>query len=365
MEKIWLQGDLAATPLAFLLFRIWKTKHSGSLIIQKGKQKKQIDFKKGEICVTPDSLDNNTLLTTAIELKYLSDSAKNNVQQHAQAGKIPLFTALNEKAQLDPAQLWDLLEAYIKKQLFPLFDWEKAGFSFNSETNREEHEILLYLSTIDIILEGVRGMKNYSLIKKALPKDDSHIKISPPEYADRLHLNPSEIYLYHVIEKDQCLQNIYKLSQLGKKDSQKIIFAFFSLGIATRARHNKINYASTDFSHADLHNLVEAFNQKCSYIFKYISKEIGPAAANVLEKCLEEIRPLLSPYFQTLNFDPEGKLNPGPLFKSGPALSGGDTKKVLLQDLNEILAAELLAVKKNLGKQHEADLIQHLEKIDA
>lgn len=364
MEKIWLQGNLSENSFASLLFRIWKTKHSGSLTIQTGKQKEQFDFKKGNICFSAAAIDNKTLLNTALEQSLISAAAKKNIRQYAQDNKIPVFTVLNEKSNLDPEQLWDLLETSAKSNLFPMFDWDKAAYSFNSEHTWEEHEILLYLSTIDMILEGVRRMKNYTLIKNSLPKEDSQIQISPPEYADHLHLSPAEIYLYHVIEKDQCLRNIYKMSRLGKKDSQKIIFSFFSLGIATRAQQKKPSYSTTDFSHADLHNLVDAFNQKCSFIFKYITKEIGPAAANVLEKCLEEIRPQLSPYFQDLNFDPEGKLNPGPLFKSGPTLSGGDTKRVLLRDLNEILAAEVLAVKKNLGKQHEADLIQHLEKID-
>jgi len=364
MEKIWLKGNLSDNPFASLLFRIWKIKHSGCLIIQKGKQKKKIDFKRGEICLSAASVDNNALLNTTLEQGLVSATVRKNVQLFAQTNKIPVFSALNEKTNIDPELLWNLLETSEKTSLFPIFDWEKADYSFDSEHTWEEHEILLYMSTIDIILEGIRRMKNFTLIKNTLPNEDSLIQISPPEYADQLHLSPAEIYIYHVAEKDQCLKNIFKMSQLGKKDSQKIIYTFFALGIATRAQKINLNYSSADFSHADLHNLVETFNHKCSFIFKYISKEIGPAAANVLEKCLEEIRPQLSPYFQNLSFDPEGKLNPGPLFKSGPTLSGGDTKKVLLQDLNEILAAEVLAVKKNLGKQHEADLIQHLEKIN-
>jgi hypothetical protein len=35
----------------------------------------------------------------------------------------------------------------------------------------------------------------------------------------------------------------------------------------------------------------------------------------------------------------------------------------LLRDLNEILISEILAVKKNLGHEHEAILINNLERI--
>lgn len=365
MENIRLQGNLSKTPFASLLFRIWKTKHSGRLAVINGKQEKKIDFKNGEICLSADSLENTILLNTALEQGLLSAALRKNVQQFAQKNNIPIFSALNEKTSLNPEQLWDLLEASEKTVLFSLFNWDQAEYSFDSEHIWEEHEILLYMSTLDIILTGIRRMKNYTLIQAALPHEDSYIQISPPDHADLLQLSPAEIYLYHVIEKDQCHKNILKMSRLTKKNSQKILFTFFSLGIASRAQEKPNNYSSPDFSHVELHSLVEAFNKKCSFIFKYISKEIGPAAANVLEKCLEEIRPQLSPFFQNLSFDPEGKLNPGPLFKSGPSLSGLDTRRMLLQDLNEILAAEVLAVKKNLGKQHEADLIFHLEKIVA
>ena len=49
------------------------------------------------------------------------------------------------------------------------------------------------------------------------------------------------------------------------------------------------------------------------------------------------------------------------LLKAKISLFSEEDRKVLLRDLNEILAAEVLAVKKTLGNEHESALIENLK----
>ena len=81
-----------------------------------------------------------------------------------------------------------------------------------------------------------------------------------------------------------------------------------------------------------------------------------------MNKCLEEIKTHLSPNLQKAGIGPDGRINLS-IKKTNRGLSNVDEKKAFIRDLNEILVAEILAVKKTLGNEHEATLIKNLQKI--
>jgi len=342
MEGVWLSGNLNELPLPFLLFKIWKSQRSGTLEIV-GEPGQSIDFKDGNICVTAQSI------------KQLKPPGKTSSRK---------ITAALEAGTKSPELLWQEMRTYCLEALIPLFDIAQAKYQFNSEHCWEEYEILFYLTTLDFILEGVRHMQNHALIEAHLPAEDKALKTQSPNYLNQIRLNPPEIYLYHVLESHRTLDDIYAASKLGKKETQRMLYAFFSLGIAGLPHTKMLNTQALELSQADIYNLLDSFNQKCSFIFKYISKAIGPAALNVLEKCIEDIRSHLSPPFQNIRFDAQGKVEISSIQITGSHLQGQRIQHLLLQDLNEILAAEVLAVKKILGNDHEAALIQGLEKIN-
>jgi len=206
-------------------------------------------------------------------------------------------------------------------------------------------------------------MQNYPLIEAHLPTEEKSLKPQSPNYLNQIRLNSPEIYLYHVIENQRSLKDVYAASELGKRETQKMLYAFLSLGLAGLPHTKVLHTQALELSQADIYNLLDAFNQRCSFIYKYISKAIGPAALNVLEKCIEDIRSHLSPPFQNIRFDASGKVEISSIQITGSSLQGRNIQLLLLKDLNEILAAEVLSVKKILGNDHEAALIQGLEKV--
>ncbi len=341
MEGVWLSGNLSESPLPFLLFKIWKSQRSGTLEI-KGDQGKSVDFKDGNICITPQTLK-------SLKLTKLTLSGE-------------IATPL-DKGSISPEALWQKMRSHCIDAFTPLFDIAGAKYQFNSEHCWEEHEILFYLTTLDFILEGVRRMQNYPLIEAHLPGEDKSLKPQSPNYLNQVRLNSPEIYLYHVLESQRSLEDVYVSSELGKRETQKMLYAFMSLGLAGLPHTKVLNTQALELSQADIYNLLDAFNQRCSFIFKYISKAIGPAALNVLEKCIEDIRSHLSPPFQNIRFDAIGRVEISSIQITGSSLQGRSIQHLLLQDLNEILAAEVLAVKRTLGNDHEAALIQGLEKV--
>lgn len=363
MGKNWLPGNFAETPFPFLLFRIWKTRKSGRLKIIENTTERNIDIYDGDPCVSIQSFNEELFTDSLVKTNLLEKPIQRRCLQFAQEKKIPLITALLELGIFPPDKLWKLVEVSVLKNLFPLFDIPGGEYSFDTETSLKKHEILLSIFAPDFILEGIRQMKNYKIIQKHIPSMDKKIQTFTPPYLNQIRMNHPEKYLYHSVEARPRLKELLEMSLLGKQESQKILMSLICLGLVGPSDTKKHDHSSPEFSHAEIYKMLESFNNKCSFIFKHISKEIGPAAFSVLEKCIEDIRSELSPLFRELRFDADGRIEPNSVLKTTSSLPTKDIKKTIIKDMNEILDAEILAVKRTLGNTHESTLVKNLEKI--
>jgi hypothetical protein len=106
--------------------------------------------------------------------------------------------------------------------------------------------------------------------------------------------------------------------------------------------------------------VVDSFNQMYSYIFKYMVREVGPIAENVLEKYLGTIRESRKDVFAGARLQKDGTLEPAVIEKNVDRYPEEQRRGLLVDALNELLYAELLAVKRTLGSDHEANIIRAL-----
>ncbi|MFB0564785.1 MAG: DUF4388 domain-containing protein [Candidatus Aminicenantaceae bacterium] len=363
MNELPLQGNLAETPLPQLLFSIWHKEKTGLLRITKEKIEKKLYFKKRNIVGELASFSEKDFLKMLIKKKMLNSSQLKKCRLFARQNKITVIKSLTEFALFSPLHLWQLMQTFFKEDFFSLFDWTDAEFYFESEDIPYESQILQESEIPNLILQGIRQMKNREVFEIHLPPEDESLKILFPFYIDQIRFEPHEKYLLKLIENAPNLKIIYDLSEIGKGETKRTIFAFLSLGIISTSHENKrVNYAH-EFLTDELDKILESFNSKCSYIYKYISKEIGPAAMSVLNKCLDDIKPQLSPPLQTLELRPDGRIEMKPTLRMNINLSSDKKWKNFLKDLDEILAAEVLAVKRTLGTGHETALIENLEKM--
>ena len=362
MENFRDHGDLASYPLPFLFFHIWKSELSGTLEIKRGKDIFLIDFKRGNICIGIHSIEKKSFLSFVTEKGILKEATSPKYQKSAKKTDLSFIRTLSATEHLPANELWTQMDAFIKDRLLHLFDYPQAEYLFHSDPVREEHKILFYIPTLDFILQGIRQMQNQDIILHHIPAPEVDIHLLNPDYLREIRLTPAEIYAYHVVESQKSIKKIYASIEISEKEVQKIIFSFLSIGIIGHSHSQSPNNYSSEFSQVHLYKMLDAFNAKSTFIFKYISKEIGPAAWSVMGKCIEEIRDHLSPFFQNVRLDADGKIEAASIQKTGSSSIREKARQTFLSDLDEILAAEILAVKRALGNSHEAELIKNLEK---
>jgi hypothetical protein len=363
MEQVWMHGKFAEKHFSQLLLHIWKAEGSGRLEVTKESTDLRATFRKGNLVIIKDFWDEEAFCDSLHKKQVLDSPTWKRCIKHAKGHKVSLIKTLIELAILTPQELWESLEEYQRADLLPVFDWEQGEYFFDTEKAVHEQKVLLQIPTLEFLHDGIRHMRNETLLNSLAPDESKTTEKLFSESSESITLSSPERYVLSLINKPKSLKFIYTTSELGYRETQRIVFTLISLGFIGFPQKNKAAQASTEIPKSEIYRILELFNEKCSYIFKYISKEIGPVALNILEKCLEDAKPSLSPIFEKARLGPDGKVETNSILKGGISLSREDFKVQVLNGLNDILVAEVLAVKRTLGNEHESSLVNHLKKI--
>jgi len=347
------------------LFSVWESKISGRILIKNETTVKELPFKNGNLVIDKDTFDEKAFLHFLLKLKVLDNPSAKRCENHAEKKKTTLLAALLDLDILSPQHLWKNMEVFSKENLFPLFDMSPVDSTLVTEKALSDTAILFTIPTLSLVQEGIYRMKNIKLIDALIPKESEDFQKLTPDHLDQIDLEPYEEQLIHAASEKNDLQNLFSTGSLGEKYTKKALFTLFCLGILGPSPMATPNKPLQEFSAAELQKILITFNAKCSYIYKSVSKELGPVALNLMEKSIEDIKPNLSKHFQKIRLEANGKIDLQSILKSNIILSDRATIQSIIKSLNEILSAEILAVKKTLGSEFESILIKNLEKIGA
>jgi len=220
-----------------------------------------------------------------------------------------------------------------------------------------------HLEVPDLILQGVRQMQNDGLIDRFLPAPAEAIRLSGPYFLQRLDLEPHECYALSLLGEVPNLQSFRARAELGEREGRKALFAFVCLGLLGLAAPAAAAEPAAGPPVFDPGRLADAFNEKCAFVFKYLSKEAGPVAQSILGKALDEARSALGPAFQRAALLADGRIDLEAAVRLGAGSSSAEVRNGILRGFDEILTAEVLAVRKSLGPAHETAVVRSLEKV--
>jgi hypothetical protein len=342
---------------------VWESKTTGLLLIKNEKTEKNLTFMLGDLAIDEDFFDEKEFSKYLVKNRIIDGPSAKKCEARSEKKKTSLLAAILDQGVLTPQDLWENMETFVKIGLYPLFDLFPLTLSLVSEKIPSEGTILFTIPTLDFIREGIYRMKNFDLIDSLIPKKSADLQKLSPDHEDQIDLQPFEGHLLQAVREESDPTNILKKNTLGEKNTKKALFALFSLGILGSPPMATPNKPLQDFSAVELQKILDTFNAKCAHIHKSVSKELGPVALNLIQKSIDDIKPTLSQHFQNIRLQIDGRIDLQSVQKSNIILSDREKVQSIIKSLNEILAAEILAVKKNLGSDFESSLIKSLENI--
>ena len=96
------------------------------------------------------------------------------------------------------------------------------------------------------------------------------------------------------------------------------------------------------------------------HVLAYMVKEVGPIAENVLAKYLNTVRESRPEVLAGVPLRKDGSLDEAAVERNLGRLAEDRRRPALVDALNELLYAELLAVKRTLGADHESAIVRDL-----
>ncbi len=103
---------------------------------------------------------------------------------------------------------------------------------------------------------------------------------------------------------------------------------------------------------------LQYYNARFEYIYRVLSKEIGPVAHSILFDAITAIMESIHPCFQNLEIRSDGRIDEKSIMKSVWYENFNENSNEFLRGLEEILYAEIYAVKRHLGKEQEKLILQ-------
>jgi len=337
-----LRGQVTELPLPDILQHLRLSRSTGVLSLVSGGARKALYLKDGRVVFASSNLPNDRLGEILIrEGKITVDEYEASIRaitKGKRQGKV-----LVEMGALSPKDLWEGVQFQVKEIVYTVFQWDKE-------------RITVDLDILILILEGVRRIDANGVVQTRYP--EAMLVMQAGEPAPEALLESYERHVLDLVDGERTVLEVCHDSEIGDNETLKVLYALLCSGLIT-IKSKKVRTLDQDFVPEDtLYAVIGSFNQMYAYIFKYMVREVGPIAENVLEKYLGNLREARKEVFGGLRLQKDGSLDAVVLERNLNKLPEADRRPRLVDALNELLYAEILAVKRTLGAEHESAIIK-------
>jgi hypothetical protein len=352
-----LQGSLARLPLPDLLRELQGAAATGILSLSAGGARKTLYFKGGRVVFGTSNLPSDRLGEVLLRESKITpeqnDSSARSLAQGRRQGRL-----LVEMGALTPDELWGAVQSQVREIVFSVFQWDEGQFHFEESVLPERERITLDLDVTGLILEGIRRMDPGGAIRARYP--DGQLVVARAEMPLAGLLHPWEEHVLALVDGERAVSEICLESDAGEGQTLKALYAFLCTGIV-RGRGRKVRALDQDFVPEDTTLAVlDSFNGMYRQVLAYMVKEVGPIAENVVAKYLASVRESRKDVLQDVAMRRDGSLEETAIEHNLQLLDEQQRRPALVDALNELLYAELFAVRRTLGADHEATLVRLL-----
>jgi hypothetical protein len=364
MDEWFASEEFSRAPMARVLGEIWRQGLSGSLYARAGGVPKCLSFERGFLTLDSVSFEEKDFLRFLLTTGEADLIALTRVEEHVQKSDGSSLRALAEIPLFTPERLWELLEGYAREEALALVADASAEREFHTRSGPPAR---VYIEAIDVpslLLEAVRRIEDPAALDRALPARDETVRRLPAFSPDAFELSLVERYVLGLLDPPKTVAEICSESDAGEAGTRRALWALLLLGLAgTAASKPKTARLPGDLSLAAMDRILGQFNAKCAFVLKYVSKEIGPVAVNLIGKAVDEVRGRLDPALQAAELKPDGRFELKSPLRVNANIVGDDCRASMLRSMDEVLAAEVLMVKRTLGPEHESALVRSLERL--
>jgi len=225
-------GYLTTIGVPDLLRRAYSERFTGELLLSRGDEQKQIYFETGNIVFAASNQPTDRIGMTLLRQGLITQADFDRILAQAREGK-RFGQALVEAGLMSERDLITNITFQVLDIIYSVFNWTTGMFEFIPGEQRVAEELKLKLTTANIILEGVRRIEDFAIIRRGLGDLNRLIapSSSPLLRVQTMTLKPAERQLLELITQPLDLLHILVAASTPPLVTLKAIFGLISAGV--------------------------------------------------------------------------------------------------------------------------------------
>lgn len=230
-----MQGSLSSVPLPEVLRVIYNERRSGELTVRRATEsaniEKHVYFERGQVVFASSSQPEDRIGETLVRYNKLSREQLEQFFSQLPPGH-RLGKALVDSGILSDRELLNYVTLQFIDIIYSLFTWKEGSYQFTSGENNAPDELKLKFSTPTIILEGMRRVNDFELVRRGIGSASKalHTTSAGRSKIQAIAFNPLELNLMNMAKEpvdllrvlvnckerpEKVLQSIYGLLVIG------------------------------------------------------------------------------------------------------------------------------------------------------
>jgi curved DNA-binding protein CbpA len=228
-----MQGSLSPGVLPGLLRDLYVGRRSGTAHFSRGEERRSVRFHRGHITNAATSVASDRLGDTLVRLGKLSVADHQRCLELMTRDKKRLGQVVQELGLMTKAQVEEALALHVREILLAVFAWDECSYSFEegSELIGDE-EIVLGLSTGEMILEAVQQVQDADIVRYALGDVNRVLALStdPLLRFQKIKLAPVDGFLLSRVDGTLSAQQVIDLAPVSPEEAEKSLLGLLCTG---------------------------------------------------------------------------------------------------------------------------------------
>ena len=227
------QGDLSRDALADIIRELYAQRRSGILHLTQEKISKRIYFRKGSMIFANSDVESDRLGEFLIREGVLDRSSFEAATESMKSTGFRFGRAVVELGIVSGDEMEARVVEQIQSIIYSLFAWDHGGYRFETHENPVDEDIVLNLSTADIILEGTRRIEDPGVVRRILG-DHSVVpqhNENPLLLYQKMTLSQSEYFVLSRIDGTSSIGEIFAVSPLDEDETARCLYGLVAAGV--------------------------------------------------------------------------------------------------------------------------------------
>ncbi len=229
-----MQGDLTRDALGDVIRKLYVNRRGGILHLTQDKTSKRIYFRKGSMIFANSDVDADRLGEFLIRQQVISREDFERASTVMRETGSRLGRTLVELGFASPEGMEAKVVEQIQTIIYSLFSWTSGEYRFEQHESPVDEDIVLNLSTADIILEGTRRMDDMGKVSRALGDLGRVLQTTEDPlllYQKMSTLSQSEYFILSRVDGLSSMADILSISPIGEEQTLRCIYGLVSAGV--------------------------------------------------------------------------------------------------------------------------------------